>query len=231
MADAGFVQQTAFTGLTPTIPAAFNGNMLIMFVVAQRSPSARTVSSVATTNVTWTRGPTADGTNGHIAGSLWLGTVGGGDSGTTVTLTMSGSGSTVAGLIVEFNGVPVSPKDGNGANATGTSTTPATGSFTPGLFNDLVVAMVAYESGTAPSVQPGGAWNNLTFSNNSTTCGVQANWLVTASKAAQSASWTIGATGDAWVATIQGVASLAKLDGWHPRIEQPYPYKNEIVTY
>src|SRR5512143_2821860 len=172
-----FVRQAPGTN-TVTITAASAGNVLICCVASYRSPAARTVSAIATTNVTWSKIGNQGG--GTTDAEIWLGVVAGGSSGTTVTLTMSGAGSTVASSVSEFSGVQVSGtiEDGTETLNTGSGTSPSTGNYTPAWNGDLLITCEAHADGTAPTAQPGGIWSNLTFANNSTTCGVQANYAL-----------------------------------------------------
>jgi hypothetical protein len=196
-------QSAAFTTATPTITAGAAGNTLVLFAALTASGS-RTISTVACTNVTWTK----------LAGALnsttfdveiWFGTIAGGSSGTTVTITPSGGTPTYSGSVCEFSGVLTAgtKNDGAGVTNSGTSVTPATGAFTEAIANDLMLSCAGYKNGTAPTAQPGGKWLNLTFSANSTTQGVQGNYILGGAPVAQSASWTI--TSAAWVTCIGGL--------------------------
>lgn len=202
-----FVTQAVGT-TTVTITAASAGNVLICCVSSFRSPAARTVSSIATTNVTWTKvGNQAGGTTD---GEIWLGVVAGGSSGTTVTLTMSGTGATVASNVSEYSGVQVTGtiEDGTETLNTGSSASPSTGNYTPGNNGDILITCEAHADGTVPSVQPGGIWSNLTFANNSTVCGVQGNYALNEGTSTASASWTINNV--AWRTVIAGLKAQAQ---------------------
>lgn len=225
------VRQNAVGTATPyTITAAASGNTLVLFVSSQRSPAARTVSSIATTNVTWTK--LAGVANGVIDGEIWYGTVAGGSSGTSITLTMSGTGATLALMALEFSGVLVSGtiKDGSGVTNTGTSVTASTGAYSTAASGEVVLSCAAYADGTAPSANPGGIWSNATFANNSTVCAVQGAYNFWGPQGAVSASWTI--TSAAWATCVGALkAALPPPTTWHPEIQRPRFDKVGVAPY
>lgn len=227
---AGFVRQNATgTSTSYTITAAANGNTLVLYVAAFRSPSARTVSSLSCTNVAWTK--LAGATNGTIDGEIWFGTVSGGNSGTTITITMSGSGSTLAVTAIEFSGVLTSGtiNDGSGVTNTGTSTSPTTGAFSCTASGELLLSCESHANGTAPSVKPGGVWTDGTFANNSTTDGVQPEYDLISVAGAASASWTI--TSAAWVTCIGALKVPLPPGTWAPSYPDKIYDKVGVVPY
>jgi len=196
-----FVRQSAtFTTTSATITAGASGNTLVLIIASQRSPSARTVSSLSCTNVTWAN--LAAAASGVMDAEIWYGTIAGGSSGTTVTITMSGASSNIAGSVSEFSGILTSGtiNDGTAQTKTATGTAVTTTAYSAALANDLVIAIEAHATGTGPTVQPGGSYANLTFNANSTTCGVQGNYILHGVAGAQSATWTIGSA--LWVSCI-----------------------------
>jgi hypothetical protein len=122
---------------------------------------------------------------------------------------MSGSNPNVAGRFVEFSGVLTSGTipDGTAVTNTGSSTSPTTSAYSTTLVYDLVLTGVGYHSDTAPTSLPGGSWANVTWANNSTICGVQAEYILKGTVGAQSASWTISDL--PWV-TCLGALKLAQ---------------------
>jgi hypothetical protein len=195
-----------FTTTTATISAATSGNTLVLRIVALRSPSARTVSSLSCTNVTWTK--LCGTTNGTIDVEIWYGVVAGGSSGTSITITMSATGATICGSVDEISGTVVTGtiNDGTGVTNTGTSTSPTTGAFSASLANDFLIALEGHANGTTPSATPGGSWTDSTFSNNSTTVGCRGAYQLHGTTGSKSASWTIGNL--AWVTCIGAIKVL-----------------------
>lgn len=178
-----------------TITAAASGNTLVVSVAAFRSQGARTVSSISCTNTTgWTK---LVGTSGSgLDVEIWAGYATA-TSGTTITLSMSGTGSTVVSNATEWSGVLTPPattgKDGNGNTSTNTGTNPSTGAYSTAAActGDLILASVGYNgSSNAPSANPSG-YSNLTFTNSTTVSALQGNYKVPGTAGAQSASWTI----------------------------------------
>jgi hypothetical protein len=192
-----------FTTTTATISAASSGNLLILRIAAFRSPNARTVSSLSCTNVTWTK--LCGTTNGTMDVEIWYGVVAGGSSGTSITITMSGTGATICGSVDEISGTVVTGtiNDGTGVTNTGSSTSPSTGAFSAALANDFLIALEGHANGTTPSATPGGSWTDSTFSNNSTTVGCRGAYQLHGTVGSKSASWTIGNV--AWVTCIGAI--------------------------
>ena len=202
-----FVRENAAGTASPyTITGAANGNILVLGFADFRSPAARTISSLSTTNVTWSKlGGT---TNGTMDAEIWLGVVSGGTSGTSITVTMSGTGATLVMRAYEF-GTPVGTgtpaADGTFTTNTGTSVTPALGTFTPTESSNLKVGVAGWANGTTPSASPGGVWTAGTFTANSTVVGVQFIYDLIGSASSDSGSWTI--TSAAWV-TVSGAITV-----------------------
>lgn len=223
-----FVRQNATGTASPyTITAAAAGNVLIFYFADFRSAAARTISSLSCTNVTWTKlGST---TNGSVDTEIWFGVVAGGSSGTSITVTMSGSGSTQVMTAIEFSGVLVAGTihDGAGVTNTGTSTSPSIGSFSCSTGGELAVCCAGYANGTAPTGLPGGIWTNGTFANNSTTVGVQPQYALRSPQGSVSASWTI--TSAAWV-TVVGALFQVPLN-WLPSHPDRIFDKVSVVPY
>lgn len=229
-APSCFVRQSTGTSTSVTLgAAAASGNFLIAFISAFRGAGVRTVSSIATTNTTWTK--LAGTTNGGLSVEIWKGVVAGGSSGTAVTITMSGASSTLAVNISEFTGVTAT-LDGTAATNTGSSTAPTTGALTTASTFDLILACGGYANGTAPTALPGGNYENLVFVGNGSANGVQANYIsgdyppTTATLGAQSASWTI--TSAVWVSCI--VALQLTAASIFPAYLQPRPVMAPLLV-
>ena len=185
------------TTLVITIVGAASGSLLVACSVCQGA-SARTVSSIATTNTVWTKlGGTTTSTIGE---EIWIGVVSGGTSGTSVTYTFSGAVTHTAANVSTWAGAL---STSSAATATGSSTSPATAAYSASTANALIIACVGYASTTSPSVQPGGSYSNLTFKAAASGVGVQANYIIPGVKGAQSATWTIPSV--AWVCTIGAI--------------------------
>ena len=198
------VHQATATGTSVTITAAASGNTLVLMIANYRSSGARTVSSISCTNTTgWTK--SEGNTNGNLGVEIWVGYCTG-TSGTTITITMSGSGSTLAVNATEWSGVltpPGTTGDDGSANNTGASTSPATAAYSSTVNFDLLLCCEGHLNGTKPSVMPGGIWTETTWANNSTSVGVQGEYAVPRPVGSVSASWTI--TSAAWVTAICGL--------------------------
>jgi len=223
-----FVRENAAGTASPyTITGAASGNTLILAIAAFRSPAARTVSSLATTNVTWTLiGGT---TNGTMDAELWLGIVAGGTSGTSITVTMSGTGATLVMRAYEFSGglLTGTIKDGTAVTSTGTSTAPAIGSYTPAATSELRVSVAGWANGTTPSGVPAGVWTPGTFTANSTTVGVQFLYDVIGDAAADTATWTI--TSAAWVTVTCALKVPLPPGSWAPEYPDILLDRVEVV--
>lgn len=187
-----FVRENAIgTTTSYTITAAANGNTLILVTGSFRSPAARTISSLSCTNVTWTK--IGNQVQSTVDAEIWLGIVSGGSSGTTITLTMSGSGSTVVNRAYEFSGGLTSGTiiDGTSAGNNASSTTPSLASYSPTSSGQLRVGVAAWANGTAPSATPGGNWTLGTHSANGASVSVQFIYDLICDEGNASASWTI----------------------------------------
>ena len=196
-----FVRQDTGNGssspLSVTITAASTGTVLVAMIASvYGGAGGRSVSTVACTNTTgWTKIGAAAAANGEVS-EMWYGYATG-TTGSTVTITFSGSVTTAVANISQWSGSCIPPGlDGVPATQTGNSTSPSSNTFsllTASSYSpSVVLAMEAHKTGTAPSVNPSG-FTPLTFIANSTTVGVQGDYLTgVTSTGSQSAAWTIG---------------------------------------
>lgn len=211
--ESGSATGTA-TPQSVTITAGANGNVLIAWITSNRGASAaRTVSSIASTNTTWAKLTGASITNGSMGLEIWAGKISGGSSGTTVTVTMSGTvASGLATEICEFAGeLSTITVDGTAATSTGTSTGPTTNNtFANTLQDSLILSAVGYESSTGPTGTPASPWTVNTFRGTSS-AGVSSAYLLPLSTPGNHAtSWTIGSTGDVWGTVIVALKSATQ---------------------
>ena len=219
-------QSGAVSGTILTITGAANGNVLILFF-ASFGTSMNAISTISCTNVTWSSlGGALNGTS--LDYEIWKGVVSGGTSGTTVTITQTGSGSFFnVSNIAEFSGVST-VNDTTGVTKTGTSTSPSLNTYSTSTAGDLLLCGVGYHNGTVPSVLPGGSWNNLTFVNNGAQTGNQGEYNLNGASGSQTATWTISNV--AWVTVVAALKPIATFD-WGSTIYQPsIHYRHDIVT-
>lgn len=207
------------TTTSVTITAASAGNVLVLFFTSFRSAGARTISSLSTTNVTWTKqaGVAVLG----LDTELWTGVVSGGSSGTTVTITMSGTGSTIACRVDEFTGVAivgtaviVDTSVGLNPNLFSSNQQNVIG---PQIFSvlcpntgDLLLACLGQANGTAPTIQPPSPWVAGTFVNNSTSNSIQPNYIPNGATDNAQIGWTLSAS----VQTVAVVGALKSTAGF-----------------
>jgi len=184
-------------------PAGANGNTFVIFHSSFRSAGARTISSVACTNVTWTNLGVLS--SGGLTVEIWAGRISGGSSGTTITLTMSGTGATLITDIHEFSGL-TSPTttDGTFATNSGTGTSLTTSAWSASFADDLKLNVAGWADGNAPSTTPSG-WSSGTFRNSGTSNSVLASWKVgTQTTGSESAPMSIPGS-VAWKTIIGGL--------------------------
>lgn len=185
--------------LSVTITAAASGNTLVVCVVSKRSSgAARTVSSITCTNTTgWTKLAASGAFGTSYQTEIWYGHATA-TSGTSVSITMSGTTASLAANVSEFSGILTSGTipDGTAQGTTGSGPSVTTAAYSTAKTGDLVITCEGHADGTAPSAQPGGSFANLTFANQSTVTGVQGNYIVLGTSGSQSATWTIGSV--AW---------------------------------
>jgi hypothetical protein len=196
MAVPAFVRQSAVaTGtaspLAVTITAAASGNTLIAFISNNRgSATGRTISSITATNTTgWQEVGGIGYGNSRVA--IWAG-VATGTTGTSVSITFSGTvASGAAAYVEEWSGILTSGTilGATATTNTNTSTSPSMNSFTPLQKDSWAGACVGAQSGTAPSASPGAPWANAkTGGANTSNIGGVTQQLNSAS--AQTGSWT-----------------------------------------
>jgi hypothetical protein len=140
---------------TITIPAAANGNTLIMPSEFGGGASP-TVTSLSTTNVTWTASPVIASAT-HFSVQIWCGTVAGGSSGTSVAVTLSGAvpSSSWRGNVSEWSGVtsctPAGVTPTSAAHGTTSGTTMDPGSVTPTATQNVLMIVIGNYGSTASS--------------------------------------------------------------------------------
>lgn len=199
-----FIRQSTGTSNTVTLTAAASaGNYLVACI---ESEFGTTVSSIATSNVSWSK--LASGINGFAVGvEIWLGAVSGGSSGTTATITKSGSGNTAVN-ISEYSGIAsVSPVDVTGVSATGTDAAPTTGAYSTVTTGDIVIACVGYAAAVSVSTPPSG-YTVLTQASASGPNRVNSAYKLGVATGAQSAAWAISSSA-AWVTCIVALKAEA----------------------
>jgi flagellin-like protein len=134
------VQGPAHAGSTSTIisvslsstPTSGNTLIAVIGTYHTNSGTARTVSSIAETGVTWTMQTRQTDTSGSDVRDIeiWLGTVSSGAS-TSISITLSGSLEGAVADVCEYSGLAASPLDKTAGNANyGTSTSTGTTSTT-----------------------------------------------------------------------------------------------------
>lgn len=213
-ADTAVGSTKAFTGLS----AGANGNMLIGFIANLATTATRTVSSISQTNVDWGGGLSSQrgfGANPIAKNvSIWMGIISGGSAGTTATVTFSGSCTSGVMVLLEVTGGKLSDAIGDGdgqGHGTGTSVNSNSDlQCTLDYFNDLIVACVAFGSGTGPSANPGGAYSDLTLKTNGlSTLGIQANYVArSTTRGNQSPTWAFAGS-TVWGSCAAGVSATA----------------------
>lgn len=148
-------QTSSASTLAVTITAATSGNVLFAEIA---SIGTTNVSSIASTNTTWTNMHTSTAGTSPKA-EIWKGVVAGGSSGTTVTITWSGNNSDRAAVVSEWNGITgtldqSAMRAGVAAGTNGyMNTSPA---ILPTNSNALVLGCMATTNGTVrfgPSAQ------------------------------------------------------------------------------
>lgn len=215
MSAALVKENAASTSTSVTITAAASGNVLVLFTSSTRGAGARTVSSVSCTNVTW--GRLTQVTVGSQNTEIWQGVVSGGSSGTTITITMSGTGATLISRVYEFSGVDTAiNQDGVPSAGNGTGTSVSTNTLTTTVADSLVVACEAHLSGTAPTVSPSSPWTAGAFGANSTVIGLQAAYIAgSVPTGGYTATWTLSAS-VAWQEGIGAYQAAAVSGGGSP---------------
>lgn len=147
VATGSATQTSSASTLAVTITAASSGNILIACISGIGTAN---VSSIASTNTTWTNLHTSTAGTSPKA-EIWKGVVSGGSSGTTVTITFSANNSDRAAIVSEWNGITgtldqSSMRAGQGTNGNwGRHSAPA---ILPTNANALVVGMAACTNGT-----------------------------------------------------------------------------------
>ena len=198
------------TSCTATITSApTNGNMVILITSGAHVTQIPAISSVSSTNTTWTKDAASNRTSGstNTDTELWHGLVSGGAGGTTVTIVWSqsilASGFTYS--VSEWSGnVTSSPSDGTTGTITGNSTTPSTTSYSTAVSTcELVIVALGCASNCAPSSFPGVPYTTLAHPAGASF----GSYNVSSPLGAQSsASWGIGVQN--WVTFIQGYKHL-----------------------
>src|SRR5581483_1759612 len=143
---------------TVTMTAVTVNNTIICAITAVRSAGARTVSSVTLTNTTgWAKWVGGTNATPGIDTEIWGGYVTASGA-TALTITMSGTGSTVVSNCSEWSGIYIpTPADGTGAVNSGTSGSPGNGAYTSTAANALVITALGYTANaSAPTAQPSG---------------------------------------------------------------------------
>ena len=194
------------TSCTVTITSApANGDVIVLAVLTNHPvTTASTISSVTSTNTTWTR----DSQNANFSGThadleLWHGIVSGGAGGTSVTVVVSASlpSNSSTYNVSEWSGVNTSTTvDGVAATATSTSNTVTTPSYSTAGTCELVIAVEGSATNGSISAFPGAPYTNLTNPNGGST----AAYNVLSPMGAQgAANWTLS-TSRPWGAIILG---------------------------
>lgn len=241
---ATFIRQAVGNGtsspLSVTITAAANQHYLTVCVMSRSSnPSNRTVSSISCTNTTFALITGASGSTGRFGCEIWLGKVSGGVSGTSVSITMSGTVSDICANVAEWSDVLVAATVGGsfdsttGNSGTATNNSPSVSTGISPQSSDLLIACVGYASATAPT-QDGSSFTfrALTFTSNSTNgIGLQADYNPqNFNIGIVSEGWTL-ASSVAWIGVIAGVLSSYMLDKWFVESECPIFDRKAVVAY
>lgn len=188
-----FVRQTTCsstsgTSLACTITAAASGNYL--FLSLSSAGTATGISSVASTNTTWSKVTSVGLNNAANHGvDMWYGAVSGGSSGTTVTATAVTGVNHMAANISEFSGIASSnPQDGPPATNQGNGAVQTLGAFSANTNTDLVIAVEAQTGGTAATA-PITPWNALTVRASGTTVVITPVYQIVSSTGSITATW------------------------------------------
>lgn len=191
---------TSSLAVTITAPTAGNALICVGMTGIGQGP---VVNSISGGGVTWTKYPDNRSSSGD--NSIWIGLNSSG-SGTTVTLTYSGSYGTREAWVAEVSGVVTSgtPTDGSSTNqGTGSPSGWSTGSFTPSSGADIIIiASVAASNLTHITGSPSGFTSIGTG-----TQGVAMYRIITSPSGSYNPTWTINTNYTTWAAS--GVAFKA----------------------
>jgi hypothetical protein len=205
-----FVSQGVNSGNLTGVPVTITptaGNILIACINLQSTSTARTVSSISQTNVTWTLLKRT--VNGLTDCEVWKGVVGA-SPGASATVNTSGTFTDMSVNVSQFSGV-TGTSDFTAGGTTGSSVTPSTGAYTTITANDLVIVAVAFASNAFPSAHPAG-FTALTRENIST-CTLEASYQLTqAAGLKAAATWTI--TSSIWATAVIGLQGSAPTANW-----------------
>lgn len=213
--ENGSGQSTSGTSLNGTVTAGTSGNVHgLVILVDDTGSQTDGISTITQTNVTWTKRRAATrnvGSFGALDIEIWTGVISGGSSGTTVTMTWTGTPSEVCWDESEYSGTISTTADGDGfaddGGGAGTSVNSNGGKQAiTTVSNDWILTAVGYAGGSthAPSIQPGGSYSNLTAVNGFFGSNLQVNYSLTNTIGNQSPTWTLD-TASRWVSAVQAV--------------------------
>lgn len=186
------------TNPTFTVTAGSSGNILVLYVITGSTNPSITLNSITLTNAagstllsTTMSGSTFDGFH------VWIGSISGGSSGTSLTLNFSATTSDTIIDMTEWPGASYTATvDSYGygtAAASASIGSNGTQQCTTTVVNDLLVAAAGVNTGTSSfSVQPGGSYSNLTLTQSGGSgLTLQPNYSSTNSIGSQTPTWTL----------------------------------------
>jgi hypothetical protein len=179
------------------------GNYLHVFINANNF-GLGSVSGITCTNTSgWAQIPSAsvaNGTVGTINMFVWRGLVGASASSTIVV-----SGSFVASeiIVAEFSGLSGNDDATTPVGNTGATGSPTIGSFTNSTSGSLLFAAAVVANGDGSPTGPGAPWASLGSTAGVSAVGIDIEYQITSSIAAQSISWS-GVFSGAWASLILG---------------------------
>lgn len=208
---AALVQQNdalggSCTTCTATLSSApSSGNMVELVTTGLHLSALISVSSVSSTNTTWTRDGSSAYTQSTTNGSLelWHGLVSGGSGGTSITVTWSVAtlASGFTWTVQEWSGLSTSsPADGAAALSIGTVSPVTTAAYSTSASCDLVIVAMGQGTNGGITAFPGAPYTNLT---NATGASFAAYNVSAPIGAQTTASWSLSGARN-WRAFVQG---------------------------
>lgn len=194
---------TSCVGTVASAPA--NGNMVELVTTGSKVSVTVAVSSVTSTNTTWTKDSSILVINGTTRSDteVWHGLVSGGSGGTSVTVVWSSAlgVSSFTYSLSEWSGtVTSSPADGAAVTNTSLSNSPVTGSYSTGAACELVIAVLADTANNGVNVFPVAPYTNLAQPGGAS----DASYNVASPLGSQTAAtWTLSGSRN-WGTIIQG---------------------------
>lgn len=218
------------SGSSFNINAETAGNTLILWFGTKRTGGASAISTVATTNVTWARIAGAQAVD--MGGEIWFGTVAGGSSGTTVTITLvQSAGSTFVGRLTGFSGVLTVGTiiDVAGVTDNAIGTTPTTPAYTATQQHDLLVALEVHQTSSTATSPPGAPWALVTSDSSGSLTARGAYVLDGTAGPITRVTWTCASA--QWLTFIGGLFSSPFIPFTPNQPAEVQRARNEVVAY